>query len=332
MAKDYYSVLGVKREASDKEIRKAYRALARKLHPDVNPGDKIAGERFKEINNAYEVLKDPEKRKKYDRWGENWERAEQFEAAQRAGAGRWYGANTGTYTFEGDDLDGFGGLGDILGNLFGRGSRPAARRPANIEQAVEVTLEEAYAGTTRLLQVLQPQVCPTCKGAGQISGALCHECGGQGLVRAPRRLEVKIPAGVTNGSRVRIAGEGQPSPNGGRPTDLILVVSVRPHPRFERRGDDLYTSAAIDLADALLGGEVAVPTVKGGSVMLRIPELTQNGRQFRLAGLGMPRLSREGKGDLFVKTAVHLPAVLTAEQKAALESLRTEKKEKTRAG
>lgn len=323
MAKSFYDVLGVKRDASSKDIRKAYRQLARKLHPDVNPGDAAAEKRFKEVNSAYEVLKDPEKRKKYDRWGENWEHAEQFEAAQRAGAGRWYGANTNAYQVDIDDLEGFGGLGDILGSMFGRGARRARpARAAELEQPVEVSLEEAFQGTTRTLQLSLPRACPTCGGSGEIAGAICHTCQGQGVVIEPERIEVKIPAGVRTGSRVRVAGKGGPT-NGRKAADLILVVSVRAHERFERRGDDLYATVEVPLADALLGGEVAVPTLKGSSVMLRIPELTQNERSFRLRGLGMPHLNREGRGDLYARISVRLPESLDAEQKKAIEALRS---------
>jgi molecular chaperone DnaJ len=325
MARNYYDVLGVEHDASEKDIRKAYRQLARKLHPDVNPSDNAAERRFKEVNQAYEVLKDPDKRKKYDRWGENWEHAEQFEAAQRSGAGRWYGSNTNAYQVNLDDLEGFegfGGLGDILGSMFGR-SRGAGRRPRapQLEQTVEISLEEAFHGTTRTLQLSMPKTCPTCGGSGEIAGAICHNCQGQGMVIEPERIEVKIPAGVKTGSRVRVAGKGGTA-NGRGATDLILVVTVLPHEHFERRGDDLYTSVQVPLADALLGGEVAVPKLRGGNVMLRIPELTQNERSFRLRGLGMPHLGREGSGDLYARVSVRLPESLTPRQKDALEALR----------
>lgn len=322
MAKDLYNTLGLKRGATDKEIRKAYRQLARKHHPDVNPDDKAAEGRFKEVNAAYEVLKDAEKRKNYDQYGENWEHAEQFEAARRAGgSGRVYRSGGNTYTFEGDGQGGFedlgGGLGDILGGIFGRrGGGGPSRRPANLEQPVAVTLEEAYQGSTRILQLNQPAVCATCGGAGQLANALCHTCGGQGVVQALKRIEVKIPAGVRSGSRVRVAGKGGSSGNG-QSADLILVISVLPHTRFERRGDDLYTDVEVQLADALLGGEVAVPTIKGSNVMLRIPEATQNGRSFRLRGLGMPHLGAEARGDLFARVSVQLPESLSAEEKVA---------------
>lgn len=292
MARDFYSILGVKRDASEKEIRSAYRRLARKLHPDVNPGDKAAEERFKEVNAAYDVLSDPEKRRKYDLYGENWEHADQFEAARRA-SGR---TRTQYYTSPGFDFSEFEFSADpesIFGNLFGRRTRTRPRN-LNIEQTIELTLEEAYNGTTRTLQLTGDN--------GQ-----------------PRRIEVKIPAGVTTGSRVRVAGEGM-SVDGLR-GDLYLVVEVRPHPRFERRGDDLYTEIEVPLTTAVLGGEVEVQAI-GRKVALKIPPRTQNGRVFRLAGLGMPRLNQQGKGDLFARVNVRLPERLGEQEVKLFESLR----------
>ncbi|MEX2237911.1 MAG: J domain-containing protein [Dehalococcoidia bacterium] len=316
MAQDYYATLGVKKDAADKEIRKAYRKLARQHHPDVNPGDNAAEERFKRINAAYEVLKDADKRKKYDRWGENWENADQFEAARASGAGRWYAGNGGGgFRIDLDDLEGMGGLGDIFGGVFGRRGR--ARQRPSVEQAVQISLEEAYNGTARTLQLSEPESCPTCGGTGEVSGAVCHTCGGRGAVERPRRIEVKIPAGSATGSRIRVPGRA----GGG---DLVLVVTVLPHKRFTRQGDDLEVTVDVPLADALLGGEVPVPTLKGTTVMLKIPQLTQNGRVFRLRGLGMPRLKGEGRGDLLARVNVRLPESLTDEQRAAVAALRPE--------
>jgi curved DNA-binding protein len=300
VAKDFYETLGVSRTASEKEIRSAYRRLARKYHPDVNPNDKAAEARFKEINGAYEVLSDAEKRKKYDRYGENWEHGEEMERARQA-AGRRGGfyystRGNGPNVEFAEDID----LGDLFGGIFNRRGQQSRRqppRPANVEQPVDVTLEEAYSGTTRTLLV-------------------------EGDHGEQRRLEVKIPAGVDNGSRVRIAGEGRSSFNGQR-GDLYLVVSVRPHDRFERKGDDLYTEVEAPLTAAVLGGEVEVQAI-GRKVALRLPQLTQNGQTFRLAGLGMPRLAAAGKGDLFARIKVRLPGKLGEREKELFEELKAQ--------
>lgn len=328
MARDFYEVLGVSRTATEKEIKSAYRKLARKYHPDVNPGDKAAEARFKEINQAFEVLSDPEKRKKYDRWGDQWELAEQFEAAgARPGAnpfGRGAGAAFGRDNGEGDI---FGDFGSIFESLFRRergGPRAAGanRRGQDVETPVEISLEEAFHGTTRTLNLQTPELCRTCGGTGEVAGAICHACEGMGSTMKFRRLEVRIPPGVKTGSRVRIAGEGRPGTGSGAPGDLYLLVTVLPHARFERKGDDLYGEVEVPVVDAVLGGEVMVQTIDG-RVALRIPELTQNGKQFRLAGKGMPVLGQAGKrGDLYVKVRVMLPDHLTPEERKHWQALR----------
>jgi len=317
-ARDYYDILGVKRGASDKEIRQAYRRLARKYHPDVNPGDKAAEERFKEINAAYEVLSDAEKRRKYDLYGQQWQYADQFEAAQRQAGRRWSWGSQGRPL--GDfDLGDLGNLSDLLGGLFG-GGRPRSRRGEDVQYMTEVTLEEAYHGTARVLQMQGEEPCGTCGGSGRLVGAVCHVCQGAGIIVRPRRLEVKIPPGVSDGSRVRVAGEGRPGRGGAR-GDLYLVISIRPHGRFQRKGDDLHTEVEVPLLDAILGGEVAVPTLKG-KALLKIPSPTQNGRVFRLAGLGMPKLGGGGHGDLFVRVKVLLPTEFSPEERELFEKLR----------
>ena len=321
--KDYYAVLGVKRGASEKEIRQAYRRLARKHHPDVNPGDKAAEERFKEINAVYEVLSDPEKRRKYDLYGDQWQYADQFEQARRQGGQQrvWRsGPSGGSQQF---DLGDLGDLGDLFGGLFG-GGRARSRRGEDVQHTTEVTLEEAYHGSTRVLQLQTEEPCGTCGGSGRLVGAVCHVCQGAGVLRRPKRLEVKIPPGVTDGSRVRVAGEGRPG-HDGRRGDLYLVVAVRPHERFQRKGNDLHTEVEVPLLDALLGGEVTVATLKG-KAMLKIPSPTQNGRVFRLAGMGMPKLGGAGQGDLFVRVKVLLPAELSPQERELLEKLKTMQK------
>ncbi len=317
MARDYYDILGVPRNASDKEIRQAYRRLARKYHPDVNPGDKAAEEKFKEINAAYEVLSDPEKRRKYDKYGDRWQYADQIEEMQRRAGGRAFRFGEGVpFEFDLGDLGdlGFGSIFD----LFRRGRRP---RPADLTYNVEVSLQEAYTGTTRLLQLAVQEPCATCGGAGEIAGAICHVCQGTGILERTRRLEVRIPPGVREGSRVRIPGEGQAGADERR-GDLYLIVSVRPDPRFQRKGDDLEQTVSVPFTDLVLGGEVEVPTVTG-RVALKIPPLTQNGRVFRLRGLGMPHLENpQTKGDMYVKVVAKLPERLDEREKALFEELK----------
>ncbi len=238
-SKDFYETLGIRREASDKEIRQAFRRLARKHHPDVNPGDNAAEERFKEINRAHEVLSDSEKRAKYDRYGEQWEQAEAIERARQAA-----GASGGSRTFEfdlGDLFRGGGGGFDLLGRRRGR------MRGQNLEYAAEVTLEEAYRGTTRTLMQQSEELCATCGGRGEVAGATCHVCHGQGAVLRPKRLEVKVPPGACDGTRIRLAGEGHPGSGGGPRGDFYVVVSVRSNARFQRRGDDLHTEVEVAL-------------------------------------------------------------------------------------
>jgi DnaJ-class molecular chaperone len=322
--KDYYKVLGVSKSANADEIKKAFRKLARKYHPDVNPGDKKAEEKFKEINEAYEVLSDPDKRNKYDTLGPNWQ--DQF--GFQPGAGRR------TYSYRGSpaDYDASGSFSDFFETLFGRSStggtragstRADYRRRAgdNIEQPVEVTLHEAYAGATRTFNIQSTEVCPVCRGTGEVGGKACTNCGAQGMIARNKRIQVKIPAGVDNGSKIRVAGEGQPGIGGGPRGDLFLVISVKPDSQFERKGDDLYVDIDVDLVNAMLGGAVPVPVPDGRRLMLTIPPETQNGRMFRLAAKGMPRLRGEGSGNLFARVKVVLPMGLTSKERELFEQL-----------
>ncbi len=282
--KDYYQVLGVSRGASEQEIKQAYRKLARKYHPDINPGDKAAEARFKEINEAYEVLSDPEKRAKFDRFGSDWRRYEQ------AGPGFDYGGATD--------------FADIFETLFGgRGGRTGGAGfnvridGQDIEQPVEITLEEAFSGTQRTLQFSNPN-------------------------GTPRTITVKIPPGVDTGNRVRVPGEGAPGLNGGARGDLYLIVRVLPHPVFERKGEDLYVKVETSLYTLLLGGHASVPTLSGKTLNLNIPEQTQNGRTFRLSGQGMPVMRSERRGDLYVTVNAQLPTKLSARERELFEELR----------
>ena len=299
--RDYYTVLGVSRSATEKDIKTAYRKLARKHHPDVNPGDKKSEAQFKEIGEAYSVLSDPEKRKKYDRWGHDWEKIEQAQAAGANVRGRpgstsytWNSAGggaPGSYNFESEDL------GGLFEQLFGRAAggrtrvRSAPRKGKDLEQPVEIMLEEAFNGTQRTFSIQDSQ-------SGEI-----------------RTVEVKIPAGATEGLRVRIAGKGEPGLGGAAAGDLYLIVSVKPHPLFERDGDDLRVKVPTPLYTALLGGEVMVPTPKGSQLALKVPPETPNGQRIRLAGQGMPHLNGSGRGDLFAEVTVQLPKNLTSREK-----------------
>ena len=325
--KDYYGLLGLKRDATEAQIKSAYRKLARKHHPDVNPGDKSAEAKFKEINEAHEVLSDKGKRKKYDQFGDQWQHAEQF-----AGAGGQptrqspYGGFVQGFSQGGAQGARFeeGDLESLFGNLFGgarggtRQTRP--RQGRDIEQPVEVTLEEAYQGTNRLLDFESQQACPSCGGTGRIQKMACSACRGSGRLAGMKQLEVKIPAGVTDGSRVRIAGKGEQGSTGGNSGDLYLVISVKPHHLFERKGDDLSVDVPVPLTLAVLGGEVQVPTLKG-KLALKIPPETQNGRVFRLAGQGMPHLRGSTRGDLLAKVKAVLPTELSHEEKKLFEQL-----------
>lgn len=323
--KDYYEILGVKKDASEKEIRSAYRKLARKYHPDVNKGNDAAEARFKEINEANEVLSDPEKRKLYNELGPRWREYEQYRAAggeatpaeflrgsRAAGAGAGTGsAGSGDYTYstmtEEDLEDLFGNrnpFSDFFNQTFGgrgragaTGQRAMASLPGqDIEQQVEVSLEEAVKGTTRILQWTDQQ--------GQ------------------RRLEVTIPAGVRQGSRIRLAGQGGRGYNGGANGDLYLIVEIKPHPLFELKESDVHVDVPVELHVCMLGGETLVPTPKGTRLALKIPAESQNGRVFRLSGQGLPAMRAKGKaGDLYARVQVVLPTHLSAEERGLFERL-----------
>ncbi|HUE95865.1 MAG TPA: DnaJ C-terminal domain-containing protein [Longimicrobiaceae bacterium] len=299
MAQDYYRTLGVARDASEKEIRDAYRRLARKFHPDVNPNNRGAEDRFKDINAAYEVLSDPNARPKYDKYGDRWEHADEIEEQmKRRSNTSWFrngpGESSFSYTVDGDTDD----LGSIFGSIFrGEGGRQAPRRGRDFEVPVRVTLQEAATGTSRMIEV---------------PGAQTGE---------PRRIEVTIPPGVRDGSRVRVSGQGAAGRSGGPSGDLFLVVEVVPDSRFERRGDDLYVDITVPVLDAILGGEAEVPTL-AGKVALTIPALTQNGRQFRLRGKGMPHLGSPGeRGDLIARVRVRLPEQLSEQERDLYQQL-----------
>jgi DnaJ-class molecular chaperone len=331
--KDYYRILGVERGADDKTIKSAYRKLARKYHPDVNKGQDA---RFKEINEAYEVLSDPEKRRRYDTLGPDWERY-----AQQPPPGAQPGGFTVEYGDAGDFSDFFrtifgdlgarmsgrgrgadrgpggGGFEDIIGRGFGRATQ--RRRGEDVQASVEISLEEAFQGTRKTFAMELDEPCATCHGSGNVDGKPCAACHGTGWQRARREVDVKIPAGVRTGQKVRVSGEGGGGA-GGR-GDLYLVVSVAAHPQFERKGDDIHVSLPITAPEAALGATIEVPTLRG-KVSMKIPPATSSGRTFRLPGYGMPRIRGGGAGDELVAIRIMMPAELTAVEKELYERLR----------
>ena len=347
--RDYYEILGVSRTASDQDIKSAYRRLAVQHHPDKNPGDADAEDRFKEAAEAYSVLSDGEQRRRYDRFG-------------HAGVSSTAGAGWGA--------PGFGGIEDILGDLFGFGDvfggarsggsrHTVAQRGADLRYDLEISLEEAAKGMTAALRIPRLESCDTCKGSGAAEGTkpeTCTACGGGGqvryqqgffsvartcgecrgtgrIVKSPcasckgtgrvereRSMEVRIPAGVETGSRMRIAGEGEAGTQGGPSGDLYVVIHVSEHEQFERQGSNLYSAVPITFGQAALGSEIAIQSLDDKQ-QLKIPAGTQTGTVFRLKGQGMPVLGGRGRGDLFVSVTVVTPTTLTREQRKLLEQL-----------
>ena len=347
MAKrDYYETLGVSRGASEGEIKAAFRKLAMKYHPDRNPGDKSAEASFKEVNEAYETLKDPQKRAAYDQFGH---------AAFEGGLG------AGGPGFSGDFA---ASMSDIFENIFGFGDAMGRRRSggrergADLRYNMEITLEEAYAGKTAQIRVPTSVVCDSCSGTGAKTGSApkaCRTCGGYGKVRATsgfftvertcpachgrgeviedpcpacsgsgrimreRTLSVNIPAGVEDGTRIRLAGEGEAGVRGGPAGDLYLFLSVKPHPVFQRDGADLFCRVPIRMTTAALGGSLEVPTIGGERSKVKVPEGAQTGQQFRLKGKGMPVLRAKEHGDMYIQIVVETPRNLTRRQRELLE-------------
>jgi curved DNA-binding protein len=322
---DYYGILGVPKTATPKEIKAAFRKLARKHHPDLNQNDPAAEKRFKEINEANEVLSDPEKRRRYDEVGPRWREYEAWEKAGRPGASP-FGGGQGTgggpgagdgveyRTVSPEELESLFGdadpFSDFFHSVFGgtgtsQGRRPrrraAPRRGDDVEGVAEITLEEAYSGTTRTIELTGPD--------------------------RTRRVEISIPPGVADGARVRAAGQGGAGSSGAQSGDLYVRARVRPHPRFTRDGEDLRVEVEVPLDVALLGGEVPVRTLRGTTAQLRVAPATQNGARLRLRGLGMPKLRGGGHGDLIAEVIVRLPDRLTDATRTLAEQLRAERGE-----
>jgi len=345
MAKrDYYEVLGVTRTATEAEMKASYRKLAMKWHPDRNPGDKDCEAHFKEINEAYDVLKDGQKRAAYDRFG--------HAAFEQGGPG-------GAHGFGADFASSFS---DIFEDLFGMGGRRGGRggreRGADLRYNMEITLEEAYSGKTAQVRIptsvtceacsgagakagSKPKGCPTCHGAGkvrhtqgfftlertcvtcqgrgQVIDNPCPNCTGSGRVTRERTLSVNVPAGVEDGTRIRLAGEGEAGIRGGGQGDLYIFLSIAPHPFFQRDGADLHCRVPISMVTAALGGGFDVPTIDGGQTKVKVPEGTQSARRFRLASKGMPVLRSRERGDMYVQVLVETPQKLTKRQKELLQ-------------
>lgn len=345
--RDYYEVLGVAKGATDQEIKSAYRKLALKYHPDRNPGDHSAEEKFKEAAEAYAVLADAQKRAAYDRYG--------FAGIGAAAAGQG-GFDPNVFVGFEDIL---GGLGDIFGfgDLFGGGRRRGPQRGADLRYDLEISFEESARGTETTIQIprqetcetchgsgaaegSKPTTCPQCRGTGQLryqqgfftvartcgqcrgAGTIiskpCHECHGVGRVSRERKLTVKIPAGIATGQRLRLTGEGEAGPSGGPAGDLYVVVHVQEHAFFQRDGNDLHCEVPVNFPTLALGGEIRVPTLDGDEPV-KIPDATESGSTFRLRGKGMPDVAGRGRGDLLVTVRVNMPTKLTKEQRKLLE-------------
>jgi DnaJ-class molecular chaperone len=334
--KDYYAILGVPKSAAEKDIKSAYRKLARKWHPDANPDNpKQAEEKFKEISEAYEVLGDPDKRKKYDVLGSDWQRAAQQAEQQRRYRTR-YNANDFNFDFgnaaggtTGEAGAGPTGFSDFFDMFFsGIGRRQGApgatagfaQRGQDLEKTIELGLRDVYDGGKKAVSLQVEDLCPRCRGTGTVGTQLCSQCGGTGHVLLTKKFEVTIPKGIGEGQRIRLAGQGGAGTHGGPTGDLYLIVKLLDDSTYKRKGDDLYVDLPVNLYDLVLGGEVKVPTMSG-QVAMTIPEGTQNNRLLRLSGKGMPKVKGGGAGDQYVRLIGQLPQALSDKEKKLFKEL-----------
>ncbi len=367
-ARDLYDVLGVKRGASAEEIKKAYRKLARRHHPDVNPGSKQAEERFKEISHAHDVLSDPEKRKVYDEFGMEGLQAG-FDAERARAHGEWAGQRASAGAGAGGGFGRYTNFEDIFGDIFAESRGPGPTTGQDAETSLEIDLLDAVRGLSTQLTIDRAELCATCGGSGadNRSGTTCPECQGSGHVQMGRgpvafsrtcprcggvgriairpcptcqgrgqttrqeRLAVRIPAGVDTGSRVRIAGKGVPGRAGGQPGDLYIVIRVRPHPLLERRGNDLYLNVPVTLGEAALGASITVPT-PDGSVRVKVPPRSQSGTLLRIRGHGVAALKSEQRGDLYIRVMVHVPAAADDKVRDAIRTVESAYEKDPRSG
>jgi len=353
--RDFYDVLGVQKGSSGDELKKAYRKLAMKYHPDRNPGDEKAEHNFKELNESYEVLKDEQKRAAYDQYG--------HAAFEQSGGPRGGGGFGGGFADIFDDM-----FGDVMGGRRGGGRGRAQARGQDVRFNMDVSLEDAYHGKKATITIPSSascesckgtggkdgaspdacgtcggdgkvrsqqgfftveRACPSCGGAGRVIKDPCRECRGAGRVRKDKTLEVTIPPGVEDGTRIRLSGEGETGMNGAPAGDLYIFLSVTPHRLFQRDGANLYMRAPISMTAAALGGDIEVPTIEGGKVRVSIPKGCQNGHQFRLRGKGMNVLRSTARGDMLLETSVEVPVNLTSKQKELLRAFEEESDEKT---
>jgi molecular chaperone DnaJ len=347
--KDLYAILGLSKGASADEVRKAYRKLARKYHPDVNPGDKQAEERFKDLSLANDVLSDDKKRALYDEFGMEGlqvgfdpSRAREYKRWAESGQGFAFGGGPGGFDFgfemprgsrrRGATAADDRGFADILNEMFGGAAEEQVRTAGqDIEYPIEVDLLDALRGTKTMVTVRRPTPCATCKGTGRVGRRACTTCAGSGTDEARERLSVKIPAGVSEGSRVRVAGKGGAGHNGGKAGDLYFVVHVRPHPFLHREGQDLVMEVPITVPEALRGATITVPTL-AGRVQLKVPPGSESGQRLRLRGRGAPDPKGGEPGDLYVRLMIHVPRDANLEVlREALDALEQTYREDPRA-